>query len=121
MTKPPCAGKWDLFDSTAPADHLQARTLCWRCPMLEECRANLRAATTTAYSRAWGPAGTWAGELVGRDTRHADRIVAEDAMFDTDEARRAHAAWSGGDGSDWARIGERVYQRRRGRNRRGVA
>lgn len=117
----PCVGKWELFDSTHPADHNEARQYCLACPLLEKCRADLRTATSSAYSVAYGPCGTWAGELVGRNVRSARQIAAEDSLFTEADARAAHAAWTRGERSDWAVRGERTYQRRRVRTNRGAA
>lgn len=52
----PCYGKSALFDSTAYADHDEARTLCLACPILAECRGR-------APQKQSGHSGTWAGVL----------------------------------------------------------
>lgn len=115
----PCAGKWELFDSTHPVDHLEAREYCLRCPLLEKCRTELEAATRDAYSADYGPCGTWAGQVVGRSVRSASRVGEEEAAFDTATALAAHAVWERtppeqrDDLPDEIRVGERVYQRRR--------
>jgi hypothetical protein len=59
---PLCAGKWDLFESTAPADHEAAKSLCVKCPMSIKCVELL-----LDTQRTWpgGPRGTWAGQLLG--------------------------------------------------------
>jgi hypothetical protein len=55
-----------LFDSTSALDHLQARTICARCPIVGACLQaaitesnRLRAGSATRR----GPDGTWAGLL----------------------------------------------------------
>jgi hypothetical protein len=56
----------NLFDSTSALDHLQARRICARCPIVGAC---LQAAITeskkvsSASSGRRGPDGTWAGLL----------------------------------------------------------
>jgi hypothetical protein len=57
-----CAGKADLFESTAPADHAAAKALCARCPIFIQCQTILQ-----DTQRTWpgGPRGTWAGQLLG--------------------------------------------------------
>jgi hypothetical protein len=51
----PCAGLSWLFDSTHPADHLDAREHCLRCPIREDCLAR---------ADRWS-VGTWGGLLFG--------------------------------------------------------
>lgn len=115
----PCAGMWDLFDSTDWFDHRRAKQLCDTCPMIAACRESLAEARSTQYSAYYGPRGTWAGELLGTDERRSQiRVATEEQMFTDAEARAAHAAWARTpkeqrhDLSDRIRIGERVYQRR---------
>jgi hypothetical protein len=70
-----CVGQYALFDSTHPADHAEARDLCARCPALLPCALLLRevqTATLGVRSAGGGPAGTWAGKLVGKPKRHAE-------------------------------------------------
>jgi hypothetical protein len=57
-----CAGKADLFESTAPADHAAAKALCKVCPIFIQCQTILQ-----DTQRTWpgGPRGTWAGQLLG--------------------------------------------------------
>lgn len=63
-----CSGQWWLFDSTEPADHHEAKTICMGCPVRRECLELLKQVQrdTSGTARAGGgPAGTWAGHLVG--------------------------------------------------------
>jgi hypothetical protein len=58
-----CDGKYDLFESTSPADHEAASALCLdECPLLSQCAELLQ-----DTQRTWpgGPRGTWAGQLLG--------------------------------------------------------
>lgn len=115
---PPCAGKWDLFDSTELGDHAQAAQLCATCPMTTECRSILE---QSRYVSATGgrPSGTWAGTLVGGDREaQAARREAEEAQFTDEQALRAHAQYGAGERDPWTRLGERVYDRKRKRARR---
>ncbi len=112
---PPCAGRYELFDSIEPVDHAEARAYCLTCPLLDACRKRLQEATRDAYSAVYGPAGTWAGELIGGNIRTRREQASEEAMFDDDLAREAHAAFTRGERGDMVRIGERVYQRRKKR------
>ena len=122
----PCAGQWDLFDSTDYYDHRRARQLCHSCPIIDACRQALAEATASsrAVSRGGGPQGTWAGELIGGAVVSVSRIAAEEAMFNEEEARKAHAHWARTpkhlrpELPDRVRVGERVYQRRSLRNQR---
>lgn len=110
-----CVGKWWLFDSTNPSDHLEARELCAGCPMRLECSQTV--ATTQ------GAEGTWAGRLYGATARARRKY--EDTQFTDEEARAAHAAWTRAKPSQRTRFGvgdrvvtgERVYQRRASRRR----
>lgn len=58
---------------------------------------------------------------VGRDAasdrarRAHERREREDAAYDDEEAKKAHAAYSGGTRTTWAVVGERVYKRRQQR------
>ena len=118
MTAAPCAGMWDLFDSTDYYDHRRARQICAECPLIDACRTNLADARASAFTAQHGPRGTWAGELVGGELHNPHRLAAEEAMFTDDEARACHTAWTraGRRGrpllSDRVALGERVYQRR---------
>lgn len=62
-TPPPCHGLSWLFDATDARSHAEARTICSTCPVIDACRANLRA-TQKAVMPAYGPEGTWAGVLL---------------------------------------------------------
>ena len=65
MTRPPCAGRHELFDSTTPEDHAAAAALCAGCPIVDKCRDLLAEAKTMhGYNHLFGPRGTWAGELL---------------------------------------------------------
>lgn len=119
MTQPvPCAGLWRLFDSTSLEDHDRAKKLCAVCPALASCRDLLAETRRTAYAPSYGPAGTWAGELVGvakpekRIASAATRAMEEKAYTD-DDARIAHRRHMRGERSPWIETGERVYQRRK--------
>ena len=119
-TVPPCAGKWALFDSTDPHDHLKAARLCAACPMLAECEERLESARNRSHRPVaeYGPAGTWAGRLVGAGPRvSVERAKAEDAMFTDAELREAHNAFSKGIRTDRIRMAERIYQRNRKRRK----
>ena len=59
----PCVGKWELFDSTNPSDHAEAKALCDTCPTLNWCATELEKVRRAAYPE-FGPEGTWAGQLV---------------------------------------------------------
>lgn len=50
-----------------------------------------------------------------RARRATERRQREDAAYDDDEARKAHAAYTGGTRTTWAVVGERVYKRRQQR------
>lgn len=121
---PPCAGQWELFDSTDYFDHRRARQLCETCPMLAACAGLLQDARKTALNARNGPRGTWAGQLVGGEVASQHRLTAEEDMFTEEEARHAHATFARtpasqrGDLPDRIRVGERVYQRRSGRRGR---
>ena len=60
----PCAGKWELFDSTDLPDHVQARRLCATCPMIAACEQRLEDAQAQQTYHGCGPQGTWAGKLL---------------------------------------------------------
>jgi hypothetical protein len=68
-TIPPCYGKSALFDSRRPVDHREAKKLCAACPLIQACRANLKATQAAAVQNG-GPEGTWAGKLYGRPINH---------------------------------------------------
>lgn len=113
--RPLCVGKWELFDSRDPEDHVQASRICAACPVVDWCADLLAETAAAAHTKESGPQGTWAGELVSRGlktARNPMRVAAEDAMFSFKQARTAHADWCRGDRSDRSRIGERVYQRK---------
>jgi hypothetical protein len=111
---PPCAGKWALFDSTDIRDHHEARTLCHTCPAVAACLTALRTARADALAGdKYGPAGTWAGQLLG--VTRQTRAAAEEAMFGEDDARAAHARYAAGSRDPKDATGERVYQRRKKR------
>ena len=119
-TVPPCAGQWVLFDSTDPHDHVKAARLCGVCPMRAECAARLESARNKSHRPAseYGPAGTWAGHLVGAGPRvSVERAKAEEAMFTDAELREAHNAFSKGIRTDRIRMAERIYQRNRKRRK----
>lgn len=119
---PPCHGKSALFDSTDATSHLEAVALCHACPLIDECR-DLLADTRRLWGAGenYGPRGTWAGEFIGKAdpltlrARDPRRIAAEDAMFTTDSARVAHAAYQRGERDARTQMGERCYQRNRKR------
>lgn len=69
MNEPPCAGKWELFDSVDLAAHLEAKALCEACPVLDWCVAQLRRAFENVEYQGYGPQGTWAGQYVGKTGR----------------------------------------------------
>lgn len=126
----PCTGRHDLFDSTELEDHRTAARLCATCPALAECTRLLTEARELATAPNGLPEGTWAGQLIGvvrpeprRRPVSASRIrvAEEDATWTEEEARKAHNAHTQGDRSEWARIGERTYQRRIHRARRARA
>lgn len=122
-TTPSCAGRYELFDSTDVRDHLVAITYCDTCPVRDWCEQRTQAAKDAAPGWIHGAAlvGTWAGVLYG-NANDPVRIASEDAMFTDAEAREAHKAYSHhGDRSDRARIGERVYSRRKRRNQKADA
>lgn len=110
---PNCAGKWRLFDSTDPRDHYEAQALCATCPFVTECRATLARARAEAHVPAkYGPAGTWAGQLVGPGHRiAASRLRAEEEMFTPAELRTFHADFNAGFRSPRTIMAERIYQR----------
>jgi hypothetical protein len=125
-TIPPCVGKHDLFDATDAWNHAKAAALCATCPLIEACAE--RFARLQAEASVYGhPEGTWAGRLYLTPTAgQARRLAAEsrlernarqEAAYTDDDVRRAHTAYQGGDGSEWALIGHRIYNRRRARRR----
>lgn len=117
---PPCAGQWELFDSTDPSDHEEAKALCGQCPMIVECGQRLDAARNRAHrggGQTYGPVGTWAGRLMGIPRTTAARMAAEDAMFTEAELRAAHAAFATGDRRPITKTAERIYQRNRKRRK----
>jgi hypothetical protein len=63
-----CRGRWELFDSIATADHIEARAICAECPALLACDAKAAEMLDTYYGRktpSGGLVGTWAGKLYG--------------------------------------------------------
>ena len=116
----PCSGLWELFDSTDPRDHATAAAICEDCPILTACEERLAVARRSAHHELihYGPAGTWAGRLIGGDGRNPYRLAAEEHMFTEDELRRAHRSYQGGDRTPRNEMGERVYQRVRARIKR---
>lgn len=63
-----CRDRSDLFDSTDPDDHADAKALCAACPVLVACaRALAEARTAGAYAC---PVGTWAGQLLTGEAVH---------------------------------------------------
>ena len=119
---PPCAGKWELFDSTDPHDHLKAKALCTGCPMAVECAQRLETARNRAHkggpTKDYGPQGTWAGRLVGAGPRTSiERARAEEAMFTVEELREGHSAYNAGIRTERTCMAERIYQRKRARRR----
>lgn len=129
----PCAGRWDLFDSTDQADHLEARAMCDACPALTWCRDYARNVAETAphIDTSSAMTGTWAGLLYGRQGHRAGtpgrgkREVLplndiEEGMT-ADEVRRAASAYRRGDRSEWACKGRRIYNRHSDERRTSVA
>jgi len=119
----PCAGQWELFDSTDLVDHLRAAAICQTCPLIVECRKELEAAKRDAYAPIkYGPAGTWAGRLVGPKHKiSAARLKAEDGMFTDEQLRAGHNRYFYGHRDAETRLQERIYQRKRGRRNRSRA
>lgn len=118
--QPPCAGQWELFDSTDELHHLKAKTLCGECPMIAECSRRLESARNRAFKGGtgnYGPRGTWAGKLIGAPRTSEERIAAEDAMFTDDELKDGHAAWAAGVRDDRTTVAERIYQRKSARRK----
>lgn len=121
---PPCAGLWELFDSTDELDHVKAKTLCGECPMRVECDQRLETARNRAHrgqtrtnGSEYGPQGTWAGRLIGAPRTSAERIAAEDKLFTDEALREGHAAWNVGVRTPMVTMAERIYQRKRSRRR----
>jgi hypothetical protein len=116
----PCAGQWELFDSTDTYDHIKAARLCAGCPVIAECERQLEIARNRSLGTAvqYGPQGTWAGRLVGAGPRTSiERARAEEAMFTPEELRAGHTAYNTGVRTERARMAERIYQRKRSRRR----
>lgn len=123
---PPCLGQHELFDSTDPRDHYEAKALCAICPVFASCLEALATARGEALlPDKYGPAGTWAGQLVGPPHRvTASRAKAEEEMFTDEELRTFHADYAAGFRSPRTVMAERVYQRlkkRRQVSRRSAA
>lgn len=111
---PPCAGRWELFDSTDIRDHHEARALCAGCPIVLECRQRLAATIADSHlGMKYGPRGTWAGSLMGPPQTSTHRAQAEESMFSEEEARDAHAKYAAGFRDSRTVVGERVYNRRK--------
>ena len=119
-TVPPCAGKWELFDSNHPREHHQARTLCASCPVVAACLAQLEMARAASHvPNTYGPSGTWAGRLIGPAARTTEsRARAEEEMFTDQELRAEHAAFAAGFRTPRTILGERIYQRKSARAKR---
>lgn len=107
-----CVDRPLLFDSTDLNDHTEAKALCDACPIAVACERHL----ADHLAAGGNPEGTWAGHLF-HSPHTAARVAAEDAAYSIEEARRAHAAVARGDTSEWARVGDRVYNRRSHRRR----
>lgn len=61
-----CEGQWDLFDSTEPADHEEAKAICQTCPMALACASRVRDLLSTRYKGEFTYLqGTWAGKHYG--------------------------------------------------------
>lgn len=109
-----CVGKHWLFDSTDPIDHDQAAKLCAACPLLADCQIEASRLSREYRTSAYRPlTGTWGGRLYGTPGRAPRVTPREEQMFTEDDALQAHRDWGKGIRNDRARIGERVYQRRR--------
>ena len=109
----PCAGRWDLFDSTDRDRHLEARALCAQCPALSWC-AQRAEVLRRQHSYCRPLTGTWAGVLYGRPTGRQPNLEPQDEPDYTDaELRAFHAAWGRGERTPENELGERIYQRRR--------
>jgi hypothetical protein len=55
-----CVGDWQLFDSTDPVDHMEARSICLHeCPVRSACQELLKRVHKGSYRME----GTWAGQL----------------------------------------------------------
>ncbi len=65
FSQAPCIGKWWLFESTDPFDHIEAKQHCNHCPLLDACAQILEEEKAKPLARYGGPEGTWAGQLVG--------------------------------------------------------
>lgn len=92
----PCAGEWQLFDSTEPEDHLLAKSICETCPFLAECR-ELRG--SLRLTGGIMPEGTWAGighqvdrrwKCGTRNGYDGHRYHREEPCEPCNEARRLH-------------------------------
>lgn len=114
-----CVGQWRLFDSTHPADHLIAQAICAECPALAWCeQQRVKAAASSETTRPMLE-GTWAGKLYGAPP-NAVRILREEQEWSDADARKAHHAFCYlGLRDERTKTGERVYQRRSERKRKG--
>jgi len=65
-----CAGQWDLFDSTEPATHEEAKQLCAHCPIAANCTDLARNLRDSIYGA--GLVGTWGGKLYGGARTYVD-------------------------------------------------
>lgn len=111
---PPCAGKWELFDSGEFESHEAAKAICATCPMIAGCRDQLREAMRLRAPGQPGPCGTWAGQLVGYTRAdESARFAREDAAFTEQEARECHAAYRRGNRGPYVETGYLVHERRR--------
>lgn len=117
----PCYGLHDLFDSVELEDHRAARAICAACPTLLACMSNLTAVQRDAGSYGQ-PEGTWAGQLLidkrPMERRTRRRMHLDDQLYDSGQARTAHAQYVAGCRDDWTQTGERVYQARKKRESR---
>lgn len=100
----PCAGLHELFDSTEPVDHMQAKAICKTCPVIDWCRTQVPPSTRF-------PAGTWAGRLYREKPVPINQVACRqcEAMFPSTGASRGRKAYC----SDECRRAARSEQQRR--------
>lgn len=96
---PACATDPDLWASTLPLDHLEAKDACDSCPLLGRCQVDL-----VNQARALGPTdvlptGTWAGIFITpiwvRQLRRTPTLACDCGCgrhFDTTRSRATHQA-----------------------------
>lgn len=78
--QPACLGKWELFDSPFPEDHMEAVELCRVCPMIVECEQLLE--QVSQLEPSWcGPVGTWAGRHISRVTRRRQAVCGTESGY----------------------------------------